>query len=498
MNKIKYLLTLLSVLISLSASAQDPDFHIYLCFGQSNMEGQGTIESQDQTVDSRFQIMQAVSCTGQPEESWRTATPPLCRCNTGLGPADYFGHTMVDNLPSNVKVGIVHVSVAGCKIELFDKNNYQTYIDNEAPDWMKNIINQYGGNPYARLVELAQLAQQDGVIKGILLHQGESNSGDTQWPNKVKGVYDNLLADLGLNANDVPLLAGQVVDAAQGGQTAGHNTIINSLPNTIPTAHVISSSGCTDQADNLHFNSAGYRLLGERYADKMLELLGVTEAEEDNIVVRATGVEGGETLELIVDGSVMTTWTLGTTYDTYSYSGPSTGTFRLNFTNDGGDRDVQIDYLQVDGVTYEAEDQEVNTAYYANGACGGGGYSELMHCNGYIEFVIVNCEADADNDGTNDCLDQCPNDPNKIAPGDCGCGVAEGCEPADDYQTHIDWAIPGGDQGLAACKAKYLGNIVPSNWQANPIIRSDWGTYWNQMSQENAGKWRRCSEPRCG
>ena len=257
------------------AFSQDPNFHIYLCFGQSNMEGQGDIEAQDQTVSSRFQVMQAVACTGRPQNVWRTATPPIARCNTKLGPSDYFGREMIANLPANVKVGIVHVSIAGSKIEIFDKANYQTYLNSLGANdqYIKNIANEYGGNPYARLVELAKLAQADGVIKGILIHQGESNTGDQAWPTKVRGVYTNLLTDLGLSASNVPLLAGEVVDAAQGGICASMNTIINTLPNTIPTAHIISSSGCTDQTDNLHFNSAGYRLLGTRYAQKMLTLL---------------------------------------------------------------------------------------------------------------------------------------------------------------------------------------------------------------------------------
>lgn len=282
------------LLCCFTSHAQDPNFHIYLCFGQSNMEGQGTIENQDRTVDSRFQILQSVACSGQNREAWRTATPPLSRCNTGLGPADYFGRKMVENLPANIKVGVVHVAIAGCKIELFDKNNYAAYVNSLTSNeqWMKNIINEYGGNPYARLVALAKIAQQSGVIKGILLHQGESNTGDNSWPNKVKGVYDNLLADLGLNANDVPLLAGQVVDAAQGGQCAAHNAIINNLPNVIPTAHVISSSGCTDVADNLHFSSAGYRLLGTRYAEKMLTLVKL-----NGISVQLTAPAANATVE---------------------------------------------------------------------------------------------------------------------------------------------------------------------------------------------------------
>jgi len=63
---------------------------------------------------------------------------------------------------------------------------------------MINTINEYGGNPYGRLIEIAKLAQKDGVIKGILLHQGESNAGDNAWPLKVKGIYDNLIKDLNL------------------------------------------------------------------------------------------------------------------------------------------------------------------------------------------------------------------------------------------------------------------------------------------------------------
>jgi len=255
--------------------SQDKDFYIFLCFGQSNMEGNAKFEPQDTSVDKRFQVLEAVDCAnlGRTKGHWYTAAPPLSRCKTGLTPADYFGRTLIANLPERVRVGVINVSVGGCKIELFDKDNYQSYVAT-APTWMTGMINEYDGNPYGRLVELAKMAQQDGVIKGILLHQGESNTNDTLWPQKVKKVYDNLLNDLHLNASKVPLLAGEVVHADQGGVCASMNNIIDKLPQTIPTAHVISSSGCADAADNLHFTAEGYRELGRRYAVKMLSLLG--------------------------------------------------------------------------------------------------------------------------------------------------------------------------------------------------------------------------------
>jgi len=276
--KIKMRGILLAVLLVLNMKAfsQDQKFYIFLCFGQSNMEGNAKFESQDTTVDSRFQVLAAVDCPdlGRIKNNWYLAVPPLSRCKTGLTPADYFGRTLVANLPKDIKVGIINVSVGGCKIELFDKDNYQSYVST-APGWMIGMIDQYNGNPYARLVELAKIAQQKGVIKGILLHQGESNTNDTLWPKKVNIVYNNLINDLQLNPSFVPLLAGEVVNADQGGKCASMNNIIAKLPQTIPNSYVISSKGCSDAADNLHFDAAGYRELGRRYAETMLSLLKI-------------------------------------------------------------------------------------------------------------------------------------------------------------------------------------------------------------------------------
>jgi alpha-L-fucosidase 2 len=268
------------LLLNTDAFSQDTNLFIFLCFGQSNMEGFPGVEQQDKApVDDRFQVFAVVDFPnlGRTNGSWYPAVPPLCRGSTGLCPADYFGRTMVSNLPANIRVGVVNVSVAGCKIELFDKTNYQSYASNAAP-WMKNIIKAYGGSPYARLVEAGRLAQKDGVIKGILLHQGESNSNDKEWPNKVRSIYDNLIKDLNLK-EEVPLLAGELVNADQNGACASMNAIIDELPKTIPTSHVISSKGCAGRPDHLHFTPAGYRELGKRYAVEMLSLLSYKVAE---------------------------------------------------------------------------------------------------------------------------------------------------------------------------------------------------------------------------
>ncbi|MBL9166179.1 MAG: hypothetical protein JNN07_00390 [Verrucomicrobiales bacterium] len=272
---------LLAVLLALSTNAfsQDTNFHVYLCFGQSNMESGGKMDEQDRTVDKRFQVLADFDSTnrGWKKGHWYHAAPPLAAKGRGICMVDYFGRTVLAALPKTIRVGVVKVAVPGCKIELFEKLTYTNYSATVQP-WMKNLIQAYDGNPYQFLVDQAKVAQKDGVIKGILLHQGESNPGDTNWPSKVKGIYDHLIRDLHLKPEEVPLLAGETVNADQEGKCAGFNKILAELPKALPNSHVISSAGCPSN-DRLHFNSAGSREFGKRYGEKMLSLLGYTIAE---------------------------------------------------------------------------------------------------------------------------------------------------------------------------------------------------------------------------
>lgn len=262
------------------ASTPDPNFWLFICIGQSNMEGAATPEEQDYAWDNpRFQMMAAVDFPantgrykgeGRKKYEWYTAVPPLCRASSGLTPADYFGRTLVENLPDSIKIGVIHVAIGGCKIEhLFKEYDPQT-VKREA-GWFQGIMREYEGLPYMRVLECALRASHQGVFKGILLHQGCSNTGDPRWPAMVNKVYKDLLNDLHLNANNVPILAGEVVNGDVGGVCAGHNPVVQKLPETIPTSMVISSSGIPCGPDHLHFSAEGYREIGRRYADAWMK-----------------------------------------------------------------------------------------------------------------------------------------------------------------------------------------------------------------------------------
>lgn len=254
---------------------------IFVCFGQSNMEGNAAVEDVDRlNVPSNFKNMVVaksdVSHYNAARYTWRKADPPLARFTTGLTPADYFGRKMLEKLGSDAELGIVMVAIGGASIEAFEKDKCAGYCSRtDHADWYKNYLAEYDNNPYKVLVDAAKEAQKAGVIRGVLLHQGETNNGDPTWPETVKSIYDNLLSDLGLDAAKCPLLAGEMLRAEAGGICWGHNAVIARLPEVIPTAYVISSEGCGGNgADGFHFCAAGYRILGERYADKMISLMG--------------------------------------------------------------------------------------------------------------------------------------------------------------------------------------------------------------------------------
>lgn len=276
----KVFITAVMVLFNLlAANAEaDPNFHIYLCFGQSNMEGNAQWEQVDEAyVDPRFQML-ATTDFQSPKRTmgnWYTANCPIVSNIGKLGMSDYFGRTLTAAMPPKVKVGVVAVAIGGCNILMFDKDKYQNYINIEK-DWSSQIANsQYGNNPYKRLIDMAKEAQKSGVIKGILLHQGCSNNGDPNWPSMVKKIYNDILTDLGLKAEDVPLFAGETLRQEYGGGCYAHNTVVNQLPSVILTAHVIPSNGCQGNGvDPWHFCPASYRIMGKRYAYEVLKAMG--------------------------------------------------------------------------------------------------------------------------------------------------------------------------------------------------------------------------------
>ena len=274
--------------VSGAIAAPNPNFHIYIAYGQSNMAGNGDIvPSEDQAQEPKNFIMLASHTANASQRSgkttqsiktgeWAAAIPPMFHAFENLSPADYFGRAMVDSLPG-VTVGIIPVAIGAVSIRAFDKDQYESYFRGDGKDIMSwGWPKDYDNNPPGRILELAKKAKEVGVIKGFIFHQGESDGTDDNWRRTVYKTYKDVIDALGLDENEVPFVAGELLQ--EGNNCCGSkNGGIAQLKNNFKKFGLASSKGLQGNGkDPYHFGRAGVIELGKRYCSEMLKLIDKT------------------------------------------------------------------------------------------------------------------------------------------------------------------------------------------------------------------------------
>ena len=339
------------MLATLASAAPNPNFHIYIAYGQSNMAGNGDIvPSEDQAQAPKNFIMLASHTANAKDRSgnttqsikegeWAAAIPPMFHAFENLSPADYFGRAMVDSLPG-VTVGIIPVAIGAVSIRAFDKDQYVSYFNGDGKDiksW--GWINDYGGNPPGRILELAKKAKEVGVIKGFIFHQGESDGTDANWRKTVYKTYKDIIDALDLDENEVPFVAGELLQ--EGNNCCGSkNGGIAELKNNFKKFGLASSKGLQGNGkDPYHFGRAGVIELGRRYCSEMLKLIDKKidpDAPEVNLVDPSQSVVPDEPPEeygpytdpIEIPGKVEA--------ENYNKGGADKAYYDLNKGNEGG------------------------------------------------------------------------------------------------------------------------------------------------------------------
>ena len=278
--------------VSGAFAAPNPNFHIYIAYGQSNMAGNGEIvPAEDQAKDPKNFIMlashtaNASSRSGSTKQSietgkWYPAIPPMFHAFEKLSPADYFGRAMVDSLPG-VTVGIIPVAIGAVAIKAFDKDQYKAYFSSAA-SYIQSWAKDYDSNPYQRIVDLGKKAKEVGVIKGFIFHQGETDGAGSDWQNAVYKTYKDFITALELDENEVPFVAGEMMNdptgnSGQGSCCSSKNAGIAQLKSKFKKFGLASSQGLKGNGkDPYHFGREGVIELGRRYCSEMLKLIDKT------------------------------------------------------------------------------------------------------------------------------------------------------------------------------------------------------------------------------
>lgn len=248
-------LLLLILVFTVSAFAQskpDPSFKLYILIGQSNMAGRGPI-----TDELRNESNPRVFMLNKDKE-WVLAKHPLHFDKpkaAGVGPGLAFGIKMAD-ADQNIKIGLIPCAVGGSPIEHWLPGAYDKPTDT---------------HPYDDAVLRIKAAMATGIIKGVIWHQGESNSS----PEKAK-IYLAQLTELiqrvrALVGNpNLPFIVGEL--GRYRPVYANINNELAKLPAQVPYTAVASSEGLIHKGDSTHFDGPSAEELGKRYAVKMLQV----------------------------------------------------------------------------------------------------------------------------------------------------------------------------------------------------------------------------------
>src|ERR1035437_7729706 len=227
--------------------------HLYLLMGQSNMAGRGQIGAEDKTPHPRVFLFTL-------QNKWEPAVEPVTRDKPGMlgiGPGLAFGKAMAATDPG-LTIGLVPCAVGGTPLKRWERT----------------------GDLYSNAVQRARLAMREGTLKGIIWHQGESDSGAAtnanSYGDRLSRMIQDIRADLG--APELPFVVGQIGEFLydRGPGHAAYTRVVNAalaaLPERVPATACAPSRGLKDKGDVLHFDAASQREFGRRYAAAMLRL----------------------------------------------------------------------------------------------------------------------------------------------------------------------------------------------------------------------------------
>ncbi|SMC95120.1 sialate O-acetylesterase [Pedobacter africanus] len=232
-----------------SPDKADPDFHLYLLIGQSNMAGRGKIDSDGKQINPRILMLNK-------NGDWVMATDPLHfdrPAMVGVGPGLSFAQHMLGK-NKKIRIGLIPCAVGGSSIEVWQAGK----------EYLKD-------HPYDDAIKRAKIAMQYGVLKGIVWHQGEADSNEEKAGRYIANLK-KLIADLrkDLLASDVPFVAGELGQYRENYKLI--NAVLKDLADEVPNSGLATSEGLVHKGDGTHLDTPSARELGKRFAVVMLRL----------------------------------------------------------------------------------------------------------------------------------------------------------------------------------------------------------------------------------
>lgn len=225
---------------------------VFLLAGQSNMAGRGQVEPQDTLPNERILSINKNGELILAKEPLNFYEPTMNGLDCGLS----FGRSLIEQIPDSISVLIIPAAVGGSSIS----------------KWLGDSIHR-NVKLLTNFREKAETGMQYGEIKGILWHQGESDANKenvTQYYerlSKLMATFRKIVQNENLS-----IFIGELGSYSDDELWKEINKQIKEYTLKDPNTYLIHTQDLKDKGDQLHFNTEGQRILGERFAGKFLEL----------------------------------------------------------------------------------------------------------------------------------------------------------------------------------------------------------------------------------
>ena len=232
--------------------ANKNEFHIFILMGQSNMLGYDFLLDSDTIPVSHVLKIPTVLDSNM---EWEPASHPLHnrdgRFGLGLSFAEKYKEAH-----KGVTIGLLPLASGGREIDLLNK----------------------GSEVYNDFLRKIEFAKKQGVIKGVLWHQGESDTVEEGLAYAYENKLHALISDIRKDVADpkLPFIVGNLAEFYGTGYQ--HNKpervirikhvsqVLRNLPNKVKFTGFVESTGCTSMDHyNVHFDRESYIILGQRY-----------------------------------------------------------------------------------------------------------------------------------------------------------------------------------------------------------------------------------------
>ncbi|MFH6604002.1 sialate O-acetylesterase [Maribacter algicola] len=239
--------------VLVSSPPDQEEISVYIMAGQSNMAGRGLVAPKDTIPHERLLTTNAKEQLILAKEPLHWYEPPRTGLDCGLS----FGRSLLDGNP-NEYILVLPTAIGGSSIQ----------------QWI-NDLEHHDVPLLSNFKNMVRFGKKYGTIKGIIWHQGESDTLKDEdlekYPERLSVLFQKFRTIIGNDS--LPIVLGEL------GSFNKHNArwqqinkAIHDYTKTDPFSAYIKTQDLQHKGDSIHFDANGQREMGKRFAKKIMAL----------------------------------------------------------------------------------------------------------------------------------------------------------------------------------------------------------------------------------